>query len=377
MRPAVSAERAKQLAAQYWGMEGPLEVTELAGYDDRNMRVHNDADSAEPLFAEAQNALLLQLQAAGIPVPAPLPVAEPTEADAACSRGGDPCTLRIVAEDGRQHAVRALSWLPGKLLVDVAQSAELCRQLGALLGRTNRALQAWDSTASSALRRPYDWNLLYLPATFARIRPALEALPGLDLPLLDAVVQHVAAATAAAGDRLRCGIIHSDANERNVLVDEQAAAAAAAAADGAQAAAGLGNSGAAADTGSSSAAGSGAPLITGLLDWGDASWCWLAAEPAAAAVYIMLLEAHTADPLPAAQAVLAGYEAELALEPAERAVLRTLCCARLAQSLSLGAYAAAREPSNAEYLLGTQRNGWRLLRMLWGLSDHQFLATLS
>ncbi len=85
--------------------------------------MHNAADSAKPLFAEAQNALLVQLQAAGIPVPAPLPLAEgqPCKSHASCSRGGDPCTLRIAAEDGRQHAVRALSWLPGKLLVDVLQ----------------------------------------------------------------------------------------------------------------------------------------------------------------------------------------------------------------------------------------------------------------
>lgn len=388
MRPAVSAQQAEEMASQHWGLSGRLEVSELAGYDDRNWRVagssaacvlkvHNAADSAEPLFAEAQNALLVQLQAAGIPVPAPLRLAEgqPALGHATCSRGGDPYTLRIVAEDGRRHAVRALSWLPGKLLVHVPQSAELCRQLGALLGRANRALQTWDWTHSSALRRPYDWNLLHLEATFARIRPALEALPGLDLPLLDAVVRHFAAVTASAGASLRRGIIHSDANERNVLVDEDAAAAAAAQ-EQEQAAAGPGGGATGTARDGSAAAGKGPALITGLLDWGDASWCWLAAEPAAAAVYMMLLEAHIREPLRAAGAVLAGYETELPLEDAERAALRTLCCARLVQSLSLGAYAAAREPSNAEYLLGTQRNGWRLLRLLWALADEQFLASL-
>ncbi len=39
MRPAVSAQQAKEMAAQHWGLEGPLEVSELAGYDDRNWRV--------------------------------------------------------------------------------------------------------------------------------------------------------------------------------------------------------------------------------------------------------------------------------------------------------------------------------------------------
>lgn len=187
------------------------------------------------------------------------------------------------------------------------------------------------------------------------------------------MVRHFGTVIKAQGGSLRSAIIHSDANERNVLVDEQAAAAVAAAE---QAAVGADGGAAAAPPGGSVADGSGPALITGLLDWGDASWCWLAAEPAAAAVYMMLLEAHIEDPLPAARALLAGYEAELPLEPAERDMLRILCCARLVQSLSLGAYAAAREPSNAEYLLGTQRNGWRLLRTLWALTDEQFLAAL-
>lgn len=41
--------------------------------------------------------------------------------------------------------------------------------------------QGWDWTASEALRTPYDWNLLYLLPTYARVRPALEEIPGLDV----------------------------------------------------------------------------------------------------------------------------------------------------------------------------------------------------
>lgn len=185
-------------------------------------------------------------------------------------------------------------------------------------------------------------------------------------------------ATVAAAPHLRQGIIHSDANERNVLVDAEAAVAAAAAsttAAGAAAAPGCG-------TGSPAPQPRSGPssLITGLIDWGDACWQWLAAEPAIAAVYMMLLDSNAAeggDPLAAAAALVGGYEAELALLPQERRLLRTLAMGRLAQSLSLGARAAAAQPDNAEYLLGTQRNGWRLLRLLWGMSDDAFLAALA
>ena len=270
------------------------------------------------------------------------------------------------------------------------QSAELYSQLGALLGRVSRALQGWDWRATGVLRRDSPWSLLHFGATFQRVRGDLlrlqqqGRLPGLDVGLLERAVEAFHAATGAAGGQLRRCIIHSDANERNVLVDAPAAAQAAAAEAAAAGAAEAGAEGGEgiepaplAGTGSAgSSGGSGGSLITGLIDWGDASWQWLAAEPAIAMAYAMLLEHNIGDPLPAGAALLRGYERELALLPAERRALRALVMGRLAQSLSLGALAAAKEPGNAAYLLGTQKNGWRLLRLLWDTSDEQFLAAM-
>ena len=266
------------------------------------------------------------------------------------------------------------------------QSAELYSQLGALLGRVDRALQGWDWQASGVLRRNSPWSLLHFASTFQRVHADLLSLqqqghlPGLDVGLLERAVAAFHAATSAAGGQLRRCIIHSDANERNVLVDAAAAtAASAAAADAARAEAGAAGAeagaAAAASIGSSGGSSS-SSLITGLIDWGDASWQWLAAEPAIAMAYAMLLEHNAGDPLPAGAALLRGYERQLPLLPAERGALRALVMGRLAQSLSLGALAAAKEPGNAAYLLGTQKNGWRLLRLLWGTSDEQFLAAM-
>ena len=154
-----------------------------------------------------------------------------------------------------------------------------------------------------------------------------------------------------------------------MLVDA-AAAAAAAAAEQQQAAA-------VPAAGAGAADGNGGCIISGLIDWNDSQFCWLAAEPANAALYMMLLERNAGDPLPAAAALLAGYESEQALSAAERRMLRTLCMGRLVQSLSMGAATAAAQPDNSEYLLGTQRNGWRLLRLLWGMTDDAFLAALA
>ena len=39
MRPQVSANSACQMAMHHWGFAGPLACVELAGYDDRNLRL--------------------------------------------------------------------------------------------------------------------------------------------------------------------------------------------------------------------------------------------------------------------------------------------------------------------------------------------------
>ena len=94
-------------------------------------KVHNAGDSLpEEQFAEAQNALMRHLAAAGLPVPALLPLSSAAAVDAAAgasgsSGGGDGAsdgfTLRAAADDGQMHAMRIMSWMPGTLLVDVQQ----------------------------------------------------------------------------------------------------------------------------------------------------------------------------------------------------------------------------------------------------------------
>ena len=107
-------------------------------------KVHNAGDSLpEEQFAEAQNALMRHLAAAGLPVPALLTLSA-AAADAAPGPYGsssgcgasDGLTLRAAADDGQMHAMRIMSWMPGTLLVDVQQVG------GALGGSPCHLLQA-------------------------------------------------------------------------------------------------------------------------------------------------------------------------------------------------------------------------------------------
>jgi hypothetical protein len=66
----------------------------------------------------------------------------------------------------------------------------------------------------------------------------------------------------------------------------------------------------------------------------------------------------------AAACLLKGYVAEYPLLPAERPHLLTLACARLATSVTLGAYSYAQDPSN-KYLLIHAEPAWAALHTLW------------
>lgn len=71
----------------------------------------------------------------------------------------------------------------------------------------------------------------------------------------------------------------------------------------------------------------------------------------------------------------AGYQTVCPLLEAELAALPALIVGRIALSLTNGAYAAQNNPSNAEYVLITQRPGWSLLTELMQ-PDNEQLAVL-
>ncbi len=84
----------------------------------------------------------------------------------------------------------------------------------------------------------------------------------------------------------------------------------------------------------------------GLIDFGDMTHSYIAAEPAVACAYAML---NKKDPLQAAVHFISGFHNELPLEEKEVEILYPMILIRLCLSITLGAFQKHKEPEN-EYL---------------------------
>jgi Ser/Thr protein kinase RdoA (MazF antagonist) len=316
-RPPLSDGLAAELLGSRWGLQGSLEA--LPGERDRNLLVRLDGEPCYVLkvanldedrpFLELQHAALARLTAAGVPVQSVVPAT-------------DGSTIVEVELGGAQALARLLTWLPGAPLAAIPPGDRpdgLLEDLGATMGRVARSLANLDGAAA---RREFQWDVLRFEATLdahadAVTDPARRALLAQARARLGATLR-----PRLAG--LRRSLIHNDANDHNVLVDE---------------------------------AGTG---IAGLLDLGDMVVSVTANEAAVAAAYAML---GADDPVRSLAAVVAGFHAEDGLGRDEAAILGELVVARLATSVAISAHQARLDPDDA-YLSVSETPAWTLIERL-------------
>jgi Ser/Thr protein kinase RdoA (MazF antagonist) len=219
------------------------------------------------------------------------------------------------------HSIWLVTWLPGQPLAEVAQGPSgLLGDLGRGLGDLDRRLAGFDHPAT---RRIHPWDLRNAPGAIAFADHIAEKGAR---ATVRARLARFEAQVLPAVDRLPFQVIHNDANDYNVLVQD---------ADG-------------------------TPRISGLLDFGDVVWTARACEPAVAMTYPMMA---AEDPMAAGAEVLAGYHESLAMDRAEIRAVPYLIEARLCVSVTMSAYRRSLDPEN-EYLSVSQASAWRLLDWL-------------
>lgn len=214
------------------------------------------------------------------------------------------CPLVVAASSGEQivvveeQMVRVVRYLPGKPLARVEiQSPELLYDLGRKVGQLSRALVGFDHPAA---HREFYWDL----AQGKRVVEMYGAKIKADW-LREVVCGY---SEACFEDKLRRSVIHGDANDYNVLVEDD--------------------------------------RVVGLIDFGDMVWSYTVGDLAIAVAYVVL---GKEDPYAAAQPVIDGYQEEFALTEHEREALWPLVRLRLCMSVCIAAHQQAQQPEN-EYL---------------------------
>jgi 4-aminobutyrate aminotransferase-like enzyme/Ser/Thr protein kinase RdoA (MazF antagonist) len=311
--PRITAESAKRLAFDHFDLTATA-VEELPSERDQNFLISTPTGDRYVLkvsnaledkaFLQAQQEVFERL----------------AQATSFCPRivstkAGD-SLFAVTLPEGTEHFGRLVRYLPGVPLASVLRhSPRLLRDVGHCLGTMDRVLDGFDHPAC---HRDFHWDL-------ARAVRTIDELSGLiaDADMRTAVNQTNALWASSVHphlEQLRRSVIHGDANDHNLLVDD------------------------------------GRDLetrhrrIVGVIDFGDMVHSFTVANLAVAAAYAAL---DKPDPLLAAAQVVAGYHAEFPLLPVEFASLFGMFCMRLALSASVAASQQQQRPDD-QYLAVSQ-----------------------
>ncbi|MGB6489625.1 MAG: phosphotransferase [Steroidobacteraceae bacterium] len=303
----VPDECAVALARERYGVQA--NAVRLTGERDENfklvladgreyvLKIANTAESAA--VTDLQTAALLHLQRvdAALPIPRILRALD-----------GE-IQVRFADSAGIERTARILSYLPGRLLAESAQSSAQRTACGRLGGRLSRALGSFDHPAAA---RAVIWDVRqvgYLSRLLGQMpRFPFRASAG---RLLARMLPQVEAGLSG----MRRQVVHNDLNPRNLLVDP---------ADNSR--------------------------MLGVIDFGDLTSTALIADVGVAAAE--LIPPHCGDPLSARECVCdvaRGYHESLPLSRPELAILGTLVAARLLMNVVVHEWHVHHNPSSRHF----------------------------
>ena len=234
------------------------------------------------------------------------------------------CLKVIPATQGQEivefqgHLVRLVTYIPGVPLGEFApHSPELLSNFGRALGNVDKALASFSHAADG---RDLYWDIRNAQRVIESYKHLIRDEGRRSL--VERILGRWVVAVVPEVERLRVSVIHSDANDYNVIVRSEQS--------------------------------------VGLIDFGDMVKSFTVAEPAIACAYVML---HKPDPIAAAAEVVRGYHEVYPLTPVEISHLYDFIRVRLAMSVTIAAHQKELEPDNA-YLLISEKPAWALLEKL-------------
>jgi len=255
------------------------------------------ANSLEQLpFLEAQNAAMTHLQSSVSFCPRVV-----------SAQSGKQIEQAFL--DGTSHFVRLVTHISGEPMANVKHTSTLLYDLGKKLGAVTCALSSFDHPA---FHREFHWDLMNA-TKIVRQYEKLVTPPSLRKQVVTCA-ENFESAMERHLDKLPRSVIHGDANDYNVIVEDQ--------------------------------------RVVGLIDFGDMIHSFTAGELAIALAYVVL---DQSDPLTCAKEVVAGYVSESMLNEEEFNVIWWLMLMRLCMSVCLAAHQQKQNPKNI-YLDVSQRS---------------------
>ncbi len=329
--PNLSKERLIALIEDYYGKTGSLK--KLVSERDQNMCLEEEGGQAGEnrrytvkIANQGEDKALLDLQIAA------LSHLENVDPDLSIpqilkTKSGD-SLIQLPDADGGNW-MRMASYLDGKTFADCEKAQRLRTALGQTMGRLTRALQGFGHPA--AHQPDFLWNLDNVEACRAFLPDiadeANRAMVSRFFALYDSITKPVL-------DRLPGAIIHHDANDLNLIVNE------------------------ANDT-------------IGLIDFGDMVYSRRVNELAVTLAYALM---DSDDLLSDGSDIVSAYCAEFTLTDLEMAVLPMQMAMRLVMSVCISSHRAASYPDNA-YLTISQKPAFDLLARLDRLNLRFVAAT--
>jgi len=299
--PTFSEEEAAALAREKFGVDGA--AREVASERDQAFLIDGSRPSVLKISNAAEDHGQLDMEARAAQrvdqIDPEIPVALPWLVPGTSYEPGDPQAYRApIRRDGDIHHVRMYDRLPGRASVHGASlNDEAIHDWATMAAHVGRTLRGFWHPASA---RVMLWDAQHA----LRLRPMVGAVNDAELrELVAAALDRYELVVAPVWPSLRAQVIHTDMCASNVLVDE-------------------------------------AGQITGIVDFGDASWTALVVD--LVAVLRTVVEGREGSEFfRAARLAIDGYEKVTPLEPLERQILGELLAARMCAAIVVPASRAA------------------------------------
>ena len=314
-----SDEQINQLLSQHYQLAGKLKP--LVSYCDQNARLTTQSNqqfivkitnSDEPLIElQMQNAMMAHLTTKEAAVPYALK-----------NLDGQSIT-ELSAPGGKTSYLRVLSYLPGSFYADAkpeTHNPQFWHNLGEFMGGLNVALADFDHGGAY---RYLEWDLAQ---GYRVCMSKKHLLNGAQLTLVEHFLDLYKTQTLPLLGDLPQGVIHNDANDYNLLIDDKDKPSA----------------------------------ITGVIDFGDVVHSHIINELAITAAYALMGQD---DPIETLKHLVAGYHQVKPLLDGEIEVLLNLIGLRLCVSVCNSTLAYQQQPDN-DYLLVSAKPAWTLLGKL-------------